>query len=158
MQEAGSLTCSNSNEYDRGAIGDLDEAPDVEAARLFRNAGQRRHLSGDELVLARTAREEIKQRASRVSDLIEKVEGLSLAGDQLGALRVPGWPWSRSRSGWPPIADRTSPMTLACRPSSASAASSMAAVGAQVPRVGRSSKAWSDHQHHQSHWCASRPR
>ncbi|OSP41566.1 hypothetical protein B7767_19800 [Streptomyces sp. 13-12-16] len=79
----------SSPEYDRVAVAELGRTPGIESARLFKNAAQRRNLTGAELVLARTAREEIQQRARRISALTEKVAGLPLTADECSVLRPP---------------------------------------------------------------------
>jgi hypothetical protein len=56
---------------------------------LFTTAAQRQALSGNELDLARAAREELRRRAGRHTALIERVEGLSLSPDECSVLRPP---------------------------------------------------------------------
>lgn len=75
--------------YDRDAVAELGQAPGIESAQLFKEAAQRRNLSADDLAAARAAREEIEQRARRVSELLDGVHGLSLTPDECSVLRPP---------------------------------------------------------------------
>ncbi|MGW1052846.1 hypothetical protein ACWDA8_20540 [Streptomyces sp. NPDC001130] len=73
----------------RSAIEELGQAPTVESAQLFKDAAQRRNLSGDDLARARAAREQIRRRADRYATLIERAEGLSINADECSVLRPP---------------------------------------------------------------------
>ncbi|MFI9328712.1 hypothetical protein ACIGZJ_14335 [Kitasatospora sp. NPDC052868] len=79
----------SSPEYERAPVERLGRPPGAETARLFRTAAQRRGLAGNDLALARAAREEIKQRARRISELVDKVEGLPLTAEECSVLRPP---------------------------------------------------------------------
>ncbi|WP_028808464.1 hypothetical protein [Streptomyces canus] len=84
-----SLVQWNSDGYDRRVTAELGRAPGPESTHLFKEAAQRRNLSGDELAAAGAAREEIKRRAHRISELLGHVESLPLTADERSLLRPP---------------------------------------------------------------------
>lgn len=77
------------DERDTEVIAKLAQAPTPESARLLEGAAQRRYSSDDELARSRAARDEIKQRAQVVAQLVEKVDGLPLTADECSVLQPP---------------------------------------------------------------------
>ncbi|MBP2056281.1 hypothetical protein J2Z21_009299 [Streptomyces griseochromogenes] len=74
---------------DRDVIEKLGRAPSADSSLLFTRAAQRRNLSGDDLALARAAREEIDQRARGIGALVERAGGIALTADECAVLRPP---------------------------------------------------------------------